>query len=143
MTYPGCIEPHEALHVTMSTESSGEVSIELRGEVDAATVDHLEHAVEQAMRVARERVTLDISRLAFIDAGGFHALERLHRRADSRGLALLVLVDPWKMRIAKIAEARIDIRLAPGGNDVNAIVRLALQRRLRPVAAAAPAAALA
>ena len=72
--------------------SSGAVGVEVRGDVDAATVDVLCAALEAADEAPK--LVVDLSATQFIDLAGVRALATCARRRRARGRDLLVLAPP-------------------------------------------------
>ena len=75
--------------------------VQPRGELDLATADTLEAAVDEAIAATlgtasdgtegRPRLVLDLRRLSFIGSTGLHLLVELHRRSQSDGFQLTLI----------------------------------------------------
>ena len=63
-------------------DASGEVRLELHGELDLATVRELVAAIRAAERRRPARLVVDVAKLTFIDARGFRVLLDAARRAE-------------------------------------------------------------
>ena len=57
------------------------VTVEVRGELDMATVPHLEEAIEALRRDGRRSILLDLHDVVFMDARGLDLLLALERSA--------------------------------------------------------------
>jgi len=78
---------------------------ELRGELDMATVRHFLDAVQPAIESARD-VTLDLSRLTFMDSTGISGLFEVGRHAAACGTAVIVRTpSPPVLRVLEIVRA--------------------------------------
>jgi len=63
------------------------------GEIDLAAVPRFERSLVTFERLAEgRRITLDLSRIAFIDVAGWRALNAMRRRVERRGARCDVLV---------------------------------------------------
>lgn len=78
-----------AIGVTSDERGTG-VTIAVRGEVDAATVDTLWATVEQVIGGA-SRLTIDLTDTTFMDSAGLNALVRAHREMGQCKEAIVVL----------------------------------------------------
>lgn len=65
--------------------------VEVRGELDLATVEMLEHEIEAVLVHPVQRLILDCRRLDFMDSSGVSLLLRLHRESGRDGMALAVV----------------------------------------------------
>jgi anti-anti-sigma factor len=59
------------------------VRIELRGELDFATVDLLAKEIHDAEETDAEEIVLDLSGLEFMDSTGLHCLLQAHQRSTA------------------------------------------------------------
>lgn len=80
---------HPTLQIT-SREDGDAARLELSGELDRENAWALTAAVIKAERTRARRVTLDLSALTFVDAGGLRAIGDVGRRARRSGQALVV-----------------------------------------------------
>ena len=66
------------------------VTVEVRGELDMATVPHLEEAIEALRRDGRRSIVLDLGNVVFMDARGLDLLLALEQsaRTDAWDFAL-------------------------------------------------------
>jgi anti-anti-sigma factor len=76
----------------------------VRGEVDIATVEQLDHVGTRLLASAGGRLVLDLSETTFMDLSGVRSAERLSRLAsESGGSFVLVAVTPGVRRILALA----------------------------------------
>jgi len=76
----------------------------VRGEIDIATVEHLERAGTRMLSSSGGRLVLDLSETAFMDLSGVRTAERLSRLAsDTGGSVVLVAATPGVRRILALA----------------------------------------
>ena len=76
----------------------------VRGEIDIATVEHLEQAGTRMLLSSGGRLVLDLSETAFMDLSGVRTAERLSRLASDRGGSFVVIaVTPGVRRILALA----------------------------------------
>jgi anti-anti-sigma factor len=76
----------------------------VRGEIDIATVEHLERAGTRMLSSSGGRLVLDLSETAFMDLSGVRTAERLSRLAsDTGGSVVLVAVTRGVRRILALA----------------------------------------
>jgi anti-anti-sigma factor len=70
----------------------GTVVVELRGEIDAATVEHLRRVlVDSVLRQRPVRVTVDLLHVTFIDSTGIGALAAGYNAARGVGIGFEVV----------------------------------------------------
>lgn len=72
------------LHLTQHDEPGG-IRLELGGELDLSTADHLTDTCQQLPLPPGALLRLDLAGLQFLDAAGLHALLRVHQAATDRG----------------------------------------------------------
>jgi anti-anti-sigma factor len=78
--------------------------LSVRGEIDIATVEHLERAGTRMLSSSGGRLVLDLSETAFMDLSGVRTAERLSRLAsDTGGSVVLVAAKPGVRRILALA----------------------------------------
>lgn len=73
-----------ALHIEV-VKLNGQAELHLMGELDAATVDRLEHAMQAAIEGGAINMVLDLSALEFIDSTGLNQLVVAHNRQRANG----------------------------------------------------------
>lgn len=78
------------LHVVACKEG-GALRLSVAGELDRATAERLEVALEEGLEGRTDEVELDLSAVSFLDLGGIRALLRAHRRTRDEGAALAVV----------------------------------------------------
>lgn len=72
----------------------GDIRLALSGELDIATVPHLEDALAAAEDARDGQLTLDLSDLSFIDSTGLRGILQLHARAEREEWSLVVVPGP-------------------------------------------------
>jgi len=82
--------PHFAVRISTQPDAL----IEARGELDLTSVPIFQAAVRELGLACRERVLLDLRRLAFMDAAGLHAVLDLHEESVNVSAALTILPGP-------------------------------------------------
>lgn len=84
----------QTVRVSVGRPEAGSVVVHIRGEVDMASVPHLEELIEQRLTAAYLRtVVLDLSEVDFLSTGGLEMLLRAQRRAENRGVVLYIVPD--------------------------------------------------
>jgi anti-sigma B factor antagonist len=91
---PEVAEPLFQLHTSACGTT---LTIVCAGEFDLAVDDAFSAAVDSAIGSAPETILIDLSGLAFIDSTGIQALLRAHRRAQSRGVRLVIIPAPERV----------------------------------------------
>jgi anti-anti-sigma factor len=81
---------NQTLRISLTSSGPARADVAVTGELDVSTVPILQSGITDTMRGHPARLTLDLSRLRFIDAAGIRALYQLHRRAAADGCALTV-----------------------------------------------------
>jgi anti-sigma B factor antagonist len=84
----------ETRHFAVRISIHPEALIEVTGELDLASVPTFRVAVQDLNPICGERVLLDLSRLAFIDAAGLHAVLDLHEKCLNVSAVLTILAGP-------------------------------------------------
>jgi anti-anti-sigma factor len=79
----------QSFSVTLSTDGQS-ARIALKGELDLAGRERVEHALEQAEGLPVALVVLDLSELTFIDSTGLEVILRAARRARESRRRLVV-----------------------------------------------------
>ena len=73
--------------------SNGWVSIAVEGEVDLATVEDLQKAIDQVLADSGDHLVVDLTSSSFMDSTGLKALVMSHRRFDDAGRSFAIAVD--------------------------------------------------
>lgn len=72
--------------------SNGWVSIEVEGEVDLATVDELQQAIDAVFADSKEGLVVDLTGSSFMDSTGLKALVMSNRKFDEAGRSFAIAV---------------------------------------------------
>ena len=90
---------------SVSVESRGTVSgVAVSGELDLASSDAVQDALDEAVEQASEILVVDLSETTFIDSTGLHAVIRCERRAAAAGLSVVVIgACPQVRRVFELA----------------------------------------
>lgn len=72
--------------------SNGWVSIEVEGEVDLATVDQLQQAIDAVFADSAEGLVVDLTGSSFMDSTGLKALVMSNRKFDEAGRSFAIAV---------------------------------------------------
>lgn len=83
----------QQLSVESRSRAGGAAEIEVRGEVDLATVNSLRSAVVDAVAAGARQVTLLLDGVTYIDSAGLGTLIGAHKRLAALGGELVVLCD--------------------------------------------------
>jgi anti-sigma B factor antagonist len=67
-----------------------EVRLQVRGELDLASVELVEEQVARALESGPERLVVDLARLTFCDSSGIDVLLKAGAEAESRGVTFRV-----------------------------------------------------
>ena len=70
------------------------VRLAITGEIDLATVDHLDECLDTAARTNATVVELDMAGVTFLDSTGIHTLVRAHRALHEQRRRLIVTQVP-------------------------------------------------
>lgn len=81
-------------HFAVQISTQPDALIAVKGELDLASVPIFQAAVRDLGLARRQRVVLDLRRLAFIDAAGLHAVLDLHEESLDVCTALKILPGP-------------------------------------------------
>lgn len=73
--------------------SNGWVSIAVEGEVDLATVEDLQEAIDAVLADRAEDLVVDLTPSSFMDSTGLKALVMSHRKFDEVGRSFAIAVD--------------------------------------------------
>jgi anti-sigma B factor antagonist len=96
-----------------------EIVLALAGEIDVSTAPLLRAALVEVLEGRPVRVTLDLTELSFLDAGGIRCLVDAARRAAAVGCALTVHnATGMVLRVMQLTDT-FEL-LAPQSSDANA-----------------------
>jgi anti-anti-sigma factor len=89
----------------MESAHDGETGrLKLIGELDIATVPRVEEAAEAILRKGTRQLTVDLSRLDFVDSSGLRLFIVLQQRAGSEGWKLaLVKPQPQALKVFRVS----------------------------------------
>lgn len=73
--------------------SNGWFAISVEGEVDLATVDDLQKAIDVVLADTGDHLVVDLTSSSFMDSTGLKALVMSHRRFDEAGRSFAIAVD--------------------------------------------------
>lgn len=73
--------------------SNGWVSITVEGEVDLATVDELQSAIDAVLENGGHHLVVDLTASSFMDSTGLKALVMSHRTFDEVGRSFAIAID--------------------------------------------------
>jgi anti-sigma B factor antagonist len=99
-----------SLDVLVERQVDDETIIRCSGELDLATSPRLEEAVEQA---GTSRITIDCSKVTFIDSSGVRLLLRAALHLDRGGVAWEIVPSEALLRVAAVLGVRDPLRLGP------------------------------
>lgn len=85
-------EVTEQLEIT-SSERSGWTVLTATGEIDLASVDYLQSALDAAFAKVDPQVVIDLSAVSFLDSTGLRALIGAHRRGEDEGAKVALVVN--------------------------------------------------
>lgn len=77
------------LTVRVSTQA-GYAVVTVIGSIDVTTRALLDEGLDEASRLTRLAVIVDLSRVEFCDSTGLNAFTQAHRRATARGITMVV-----------------------------------------------------
>jgi anti-sigma B factor antagonist len=75
--------------ITVSTDGEN-ARVALKGELDMAAADRVDHALREAENLPVKVLALDLSELTFVDSSGLAVMLRAARRAQDSGRRLVV-----------------------------------------------------
>jgi anti-sigma B factor antagonist len=102
----------DELQVTIVEEPEG-ARIETRGDLDLGGADALNAALAEVEERGLRRVTLDVSRLDFMDSTGLQVILDADLRAAGAGHELVVIVgDGAARRVLELADALPRLKVA-------------------------------
>lgn len=73
--------------------SNGWVAIAVEGEVDLATVEDLQTAIDQVLADSGDHLVVDLTASSFMDSTGLKVLVMSHRKFDDVGRLFAIAVD--------------------------------------------------
>lgn len=73
--------------------SNGWVSITVEGEVDLATVEELQSAIDGVLEDSADQVVVDLTQSSFMDSTGLKALVVANRKFDEAGRSFAIAID--------------------------------------------------
>jgi anti-sigma B factor antagonist len=73
--------------------SNGWISLAVEGEVDLATVEELQAAIDAVLADSGDDLVVDLTSSTFMDSTGLKALVMSHRKFDDAGRAFAIAVD--------------------------------------------------
>lgn len=73
--------------------ANGWVAIAVEGEVDLATVEDLQAAIDQVLAASGDHLVVDLTSSTFMDSTGLKALVMSHRKFDDAGRSFAIAVD--------------------------------------------------
>ncbi|HKX76775.1 MAG TPA: STAS domain-containing protein [Acidimicrobiia bacterium] len=81
-----------SLHIEVSRQADWTV-VKVDGEIDLATVEQLESAVDQALRSGATQLVIDLTGVTFLDSTGLRALLQTHGRMSDLGGSLALVLN--------------------------------------------------
>lgn len=82
-----------SLNIENRALTGGWVSIEVEGEVDLATVDDLQRAIDAVFADGSEHLVVDLSGSSFMDSTGLKTLVMTNRKFEKAGRSFAIAVD--------------------------------------------------
>lgn len=82
----------EGLSIRSHELEDGWVSIEVEGEVDLATVDELQAAIDDVFNGDSKNLVVDLTGTSFMDSTGLKTLVMSNRRFDGEGRSFAIAV---------------------------------------------------
>ena len=93
---PGCLIPSaamEGLTIRSQDLTNDWVSLAVEGEVDLATVEQLQAAIDDVFDDGSKSLVIDLTGSSFMDSTGLKALVMAHRRFEGAGRSFAIAVD--------------------------------------------------
>jgi len=87
-------------------DDAGTVRVVVTGEVDVATADAVEQAVQGVSAAGPDAILLDLSGVTFIDSTGLRILLTLARTSRENGNRLAMITSPPVDRVIDLADVR-------------------------------------
>lgn len=109
-TIGGSLRPRGPIQLAVATRREGHATVvSVAGELDVLTVPRLMTTLDDLVRRKQGDVVLDLTRTAFIDSLGLHALLNVQRRLTERSRRLTVICHEGPVRyaieLARLSEA--------------------------------------
>lgn len=99
--------------------SNGWVAIEVEGEVDLATVDELQQAIDGVFADSKEGLVVDLTGSSFMDSTGLKALVMSNRRFDEAGRSFAIAVSAGPIsRLVDLSGVNATIRTVDSVHDL-------------------------
>lgn len=99
--------------------SDGWMSMTVEGEIDLATVDELEDAIDTVFSGDSNSLVVDLNKSSFMDSTGLKSLVMAHRRFTDEGRELAVAVDGGPIsRLIDLSGVDSSIRVVSDAHDV-------------------------
>jgi anti-sigma B factor antagonist len=93
----------ERSHLEIVHRSDGRVTARLSGDLDIVTSDDVKRDLAHLVDAGHRALTLDISKVGFVDSSGLGVLVALHRHVESQGGRFVVRsVPPQVQRLFEI-----------------------------------------
>lgn len=91
--------------------SNGWTSIAVEGEVDLATVEQLQQAIDDVFADSGEHLVVDLTGSSFMDSTGLKALVMSNRKFDEAGRSFAIAVSPGPIsRLVDLSGVNTTIR---------------------------------
>jgi anti-anti-sigma factor len=112
----------EGIELRSDDLANGWVSIAVLGEIDLATVESLEGAINNVFDMEGKDLVVDLKGSSFMDSTGLKALVMAHRRFDAagRGFALAVSGGPVS-RLIDLSGLSSSIRTVESVEELGAV----------------------
>jgi anti-sigma B factor antagonist len=111
----------EGVTIRNSELPSGWQCLIVEGEVDLATVEELETAIEQAFSQNTHPLVVDLRESSFMDSTGLKALVMAHRRFDESGRSFAVAVSGGPVaRLIDLSGVESSVRIVESTDDLEA-----------------------
>jgi anti-anti-sigma factor len=103
-----------------SHDGTGDVTVSVAGEIDLATADDLEQAMNRAAAATTRRLILDLRHVVFMDSSGIAVIFRQQKRAQALARPLIVVRGPPQVQrlldLTGLSE-RVELVDEPPGSD--------------------------
>jgi anti-anti-sigma factor len=118
---------------------AGRHTVMIRGELDGASAPMLEEMLSQLGETGAESIVLDLSRLAFMDSAGMHAILVAHELCRAAGCEFLLVSGRHSVQRLFEAAGLVDVLRFEGGSSAPVAVerRNGARARRRPPRASA------
>jgi len=99
--------------------SNGWVAIAVEGEVDLATVEDLQTAIDQVLADSGDHLVVDLTSSSFMDSTGLKVLVMSHRKFDDVGRSFAIAVDGGPIsRLIDLSGVDKTIRTVPSVEEL-------------------------